>query len=100
MIKNNTDDKASLHFSITEKRWEENIFNRLSKLCFSCHECIQRERREEKDHSAHSRRLLDKTKQTLKRDDPNGVVLAQVFYCDTYDTYVEELTGLIPKPTG
>lgn len=41
---------------------------------------------------------LKQTKQTLKRDDPNGVVLAHVSYCD--DTYVEELTGLIPKPTG
>lgn len=40
---------------------------------------------------------LKQTKQTLKRDDPNGVVLAHVSYCDTY---AEELTGLIPKPTG
>lgn len=27
---------------------------------------------------------LKQTKQTLKRDDPNGVVLAHVSYCDTY----------------
>lgn len=104
MINNNTDDKASLHFSITEKRWEENIFNRLSKLCFSCHECIQRERREEKDHSTHSRRLLVKTNKTnIEKRRPQWSCSCPCIllrYLRYLDTYVEELTRLIPKPTG
>lgn len=83
--------KASLHFSITEKRWA-NRFNSLRNyVLFAMSVYRDRGNKTKTTITTMTDSSLKQTKWTLKRDDPNGVVLDQFYILLQSPTWKNQL---------